>query len=197
MRERLRQINPGVKNCFAEYVHLLDCESALSTQQHDRARELLDYGPTLDLPSRPEQTGKPEWLTSDKYNCYLMDHTLILIISGIAGAVGTFFLQKYGCSAVVASCLVGLLGALVGHLLKSPDIPLVVFAGSFVGMTSLALGSTPLMIIAGIVAAVIYKLTEKHFVGFGGKLGTIAFVSVMGSYYVIALLRKWIGGTVK
>ena len=104
--------------------------------------------------------------------------TLLIIIGGCLGAIGTFQLQKVGLSPVVASCGIGLLGALIGYLMKNEDLAMVIFAGSFVGMTTVSIATLSIMLIAGLACGVLYVLTEPIFVGYGGKLGAIAFVSV-------------------
>ncbi len=72
---------------------------------------------------------------------------VFMVLGGIAGAAATSFLQrKYGLSAVVASSLVGMLGACVGSLVSNVNLPAAVFAGSFAGMTAVAVA--PLAAIA-------------------------------------------------
>jgi uncharacterized membrane protein YeaQ/YmgE (transglycosylase-associated protein family) len=119
-----------------------------------------------------------------------MQQTFIIIIGGIGGAVITFLLQKYGLSGVVASCIVGLIGALIGYLAKSTHLPLIIFAGSFVGMTSTAIGTIPMIIIGGALSGLLYKLSLNIFAGFGGRLGTIAFISTVISFYVLLAIKK-------
>lgn len=104
--------------------------------------------------------------------------TLFIILGGCLGAIGTFQLQKMGLSAVVASCVVGLLGALVGYGMKDEDLSMVIFAGSFVGMTTIGFASISIILSAGLACGILYVFAEPFFVGYGGKLGAIAFVSV-------------------
>lgn len=113
--------------------------------------------------------------------------TSALIISGgCLGAVGAFQLQKAGLSPVVASCIVGLLGALVGYFMNTEDVAMVIFAGSFVGMTTFSIASLPIILLAGLACGILYLLSEPFFVGYGGKLGAIAFISV-----AIVFLTYW------
>jgi len=121
-----------------------------------------------------------------------MQQTIILMIGGIGGAITTFLLHKYGLSVVVASCVVGLLGAVLGHFTKSTHLPLVIFAGSFVGMTSTTVGSIPLIILGGALSGIIYKFSLNLFAGFGGLLGTIAFISTVLSFYTLLALKKFL-----
>ena len=119
--------------------------------------------------------------------------TLLIIIGGCLGAIGTFQLQKAELSPVVASCVVGLLGALIGYLMKNEDLAMVIFAGSFVGMTTVSIASLPIMLIAGLACGVLYVFTEPIFVGYGGKLGAIAFVSVAIVLGLFMVLPKEVG----
>jgi len=119
--------------------------------------------------------------------------TILIIIGGCLGAIGTFQLQKMGLSPVVASCGVGLLGALIGYLMKNEDLAMVIFAGSFVGMTTVSIASLPIMLIAGLACGTLYVLTEPVFVGYGGKLGAIAFVSVAIVLALFMVFRKEVG----
>lgn len=119
--------------------------------------------------------------------------TLLIIIGGCHGAIGAFQLQKMGLSPVVASCLVGLLGALIGFWMKNEDLSMVIFTGSFVGMTTVSIASLPIMLIAGLACGILYVLAEPIFVGYGGKLGAIAFVSVGIVLALFMVFRKGIG----
>lgn len=108
----------------------------------------------------------------------------------MGGAFLTFILHKYGLSVVVASCLVGLLGAALEQLFKVHHLAFVIFAGSFVGMSSSSVTSLPLVLIGGALCAVVYQLTTDYFKGFGGRLGTIAFISTIAAFYLLNWLRK-------
>lgn len=112
--------------------------------------------------------------------------SVLIIIGGSLGALGAFQLQKAGLSPVVASCIIGLFGALIGYGMNSEDLSMVIFAGSFVGMTSISLASFPIMLFAGIACGIIYLVAEPVFEGYGGKLGATAFVSVL-----IVMLLFW------
>lgn len=116
--------------------------------------------------------------------------TLFIILGGCLGAIGTFQLQKMGLSAVVASCLIGLLGALVGFGMKNEDLAMVIFAGSFVGMTAVSVATLPIIISAGLACGILYVLAEPIFEGYGGKLGAIAFVSVAVIILLFSLFGK-------
>jgi hypothetical protein len=119
-----------------------------------------------------------------------MQQAMILIIASTGGALLTFFLQKMGLSVVVSSSLVGLTGALIAHFAGVPHLAAVIFAGSFAGMTGTSVGSYPLIILAGLLVGVFYLISLKIFAGFGGRLGTIAFVSSVTAFYVVFFAKK-------
>jgi hypothetical protein len=113
---------------------------------------------------------------------------ILIIIGGCLGAISAFQLQKLGFNPIVASCLVGLAGTLIGTLLKTEDLALVIFAGSFVGMTAVSITSFPLILLAGLICGILYLIAEPIFDGYGGKLGAMAFVSV-----VVVMVVKEVG----
>lgn len=113
--------------------------------------------------------------------------TIAFMFASAFGAIATFFLQKQGLSSVLASSLVGLLGVLIGLLFSSDHLPAVIFAGSFVGMTSLSFGTFPLVALAGIVAGFLYSISLNIFAGFGGRLGAIAFISTIVCFYLFSI----------
>jgi hypothetical protein len=100
-----------------------------------------------------------------KWNEYPKSILMIVI-----GAFVTFYLAKFQMSTVLASSLVGIFGSL---LLKRYEIE--IFTGSFVGMSSVVLFSDIGILIASVIAAVIYLSGKNVFVGIGGKLGSSAF----------------------
>lgn len=114
--------------------------------------------------------------------------TILIILGGCLGAFGTYQLQKVGLSPVVASCIVGLAGALIGYLLKNEDLSMVIFAGSFVGMTTVTVASTPLIFITGLACGILYWASTLLFDGYGGKLGALAFISVAVVFFVFSLI---------
>lgn len=105
---------------------------------------------------------------------------VLMILGGMGGAAATSFLQqKYGVSAVVSSSIVGLMGAVVGSLLSDSYLPAAIFAGSFAGMTAIAVAPLGATALAGAGAGVLLALltTFNIFPGYGGRLGTAAFIS--------------------
>ena len=93
-----------------------------------------------------------------------------------AAAPVTYALSvRVGVGAVVASALVGLCAHLLTETYGAPA-----YCGSFVGMATPAadaeLGS---VVAAGLAAAVVFVVAKRAFNGFGGKLGTTAFVGCL------------------
>lgn len=119
-----------------------------------------------------------------------MMQQLIWIFASFGGAMLTYFLHRLGLSVVVSSCCVGLMGALLSHVLKMPHLALVIFAGSFVGMTSPNVGGYLFVAVASLICGLVYGQTLKLFEGFGGKLGATAFVSSVFTHYLLVFLKK-------
>ena len=107
-------------------------------------------------------------------------NSALTVLGSVAGAAVTSVLQRrYGVTGVMASSLVGLLGAGVGFLLPTADLPAAVFAGSFVGMTAVTVAPLGPIALAGAVAGVLCAIVNalNAFPGYGGKLGVAAFVA--------------------
>jgi hypothetical protein len=96
------------------------------------------------------------------------------VLAIVIGAIATFYLAKSGMSAVLASSLVGIAGSL---LFKRYEIE--VFTGSFVGMSSIILFTDVGVVLAALIASLVYLMGKNVFVGIGGKLGTSAFAGTL------------------
>jgi len=118
---------------------------------------------------------------SDFHPLLIVDIMFVMI-----GAIITFYLARI-TGAVLASGMVGFTAFLLGKLNKRllfAQFP--IFCGSFVGMTSPVFFTGSLeLLLASIIAAILYIYVKNHFIGFGGKLGSIAFVAVL----IIILLK--------
>jgi hypothetical protein len=105
------------------------------------------------------------------------------LLANTAGALLTFWAsQDLGIGPVLASAAVGLLGGLL-----LPKVSAEIYTGSFVGMCSI--GVAPhfsRLLLAGMIAGLIFYTSRHVLIGFGGKLGTIAFTSV--------ILATWMAG---
>lgn len=99
---------------------------------------------------------------------------LLDFITVFTGGVLTYGLAAFiGVNAVLASGLVGVMAAL---FLKPYAV--AIFCGSFIGMSSPELLSFPNLLVAALIASILFVLTKDGFNGVGGKLGTIALSGV-------------------
>lgn len=100
----------------------------------------------------------------------------------VTGNALTFVLSvETGLGAVVASSVVGLLGAMLVR-----EHATAVFCGSFVGMSSPDVyGYTGVVLLAGICAGFVFVAAMRVLNGFGGKLGTIAFTGALAASFVL------------
>lgn len=101
---------------------------------------------------------------------------LLDFLGVVVGAWVTYLLSvDLELGPVIASALVGLLGGLV-----LPTQSAAIYCGSFAGMSSAALLANGVeMLLAAVVAGLVYVLASGTLAGFGGKLGTTAFVGTV------------------
>jgi len=119
---------------------------------------------------------------------------LFEFLAVVVGGVITFYLScDIGLGAVVASSLVGILAAMI-----VPKYGAAAYCGSFVGMSSSALFCQYSDVaFASAIAGLVYVITRDTFAGFGGKLGTIAFIGassaafMLGREFLIAPIPDW------
>ncbi|SFT49737.1 hypothetical protein SAMN05216474_0893 [Lishizhenia tianjinensis] len=114
--------------------------------------------------------------------------TLIAMFSLIAGSVLTFSLQvELNLSAVLASSGVGVLAYGIYKLSKDTNnLHIAAYCGSFIGMTNIAKASDYFtLILASVLGACIYVFARNVFNGVGGKLGSIAFISICLTLYFL------------
>lgn len=107
----------------------------------------------------------------------LVSRPALLNFSGVVGgALTTYVLScDLGLGAVVAAGLIGLLGALI-----FPDQAVPIYCGAFVGMVSPELlDNLSHVLIAAVIAGIVFDLSTGVLDGFGGKLGTIAFTGTV------------------
>ena len=102
-----------------------------------------------------------------------------LFFTGL-GVMVTFSMVHYlELSAVVASSLVGTAGFFI---FKRYQVP--IYCGSFAGMVSVVLFDFFEVGILALVCGLIFVLTKPLFAGYGGKLGTIAFMSSLITFSI-------------
>ena len=98
------------------------------------------------------------------------------VLSVVLGAVATLAITvEFGLSPIVAAGVVGIVGAVA-----VPDYDVPIYCGAFVGMTSPDLFTTYAQAyLAGLLAGLVFVIVRPVFDGFGGKLGTTAFVAAV------------------
>ncbi len=104
-----------------------------------------------------------------------LDGLLIILSVFITYSIVHFF----NISAVLASSFIGLLGYL---FIRKYQIS--IYCGSFAGMVSVALFGYFEVGILAVLCAFIFLLTKPLFSGFGGKLGTVAFLSSLITFSI-------------
>lgn len=110
------------------------------------------------------------------------------------GGITTFYLSiDLGLGAVVAASVIGILADMV-----APEYGVPAYCGAFVGMSSNALFfSYSEVALASAIAGIVYVITRDVFSGFGGKLGTIAFIGAslagfsLGREFLITPVADW------
>ncbi|SFU74839.1 hypothetical protein SAMN05216480_1194 [Pustulibacterium marinum] len=115
-------------------------------------------------------------------------NTYLLIITGIVGAVSTFYVHiqlKQGAvrASALLSLVVGIFFKLFPEVLNetlTQQIPVVFIGASFIGMVSdKVLNNYYLIALSGIIFTVIFLNTSSFFNGYGGTLGTSACISLL------------------
>jgi hypothetical protein len=94
-----------------------------------------------------------------------------------------------GLGSVIAAGLTGTIASFLPYLNKESDylkkLPAAIYCGAFVGMSSTTIApSISFIAAAGILAGGFYMFSKNLFIGVGGKLGTIAFASVVIIYFI-------------
>lgn len=108
----------------------------------------------------------------------------LIFLYMIMGAVATYIIHhKSRLSAVESSAVIGLIAGLVLPMLYEASgnyLAVVMFCGSFIGMSSSdRLVNMSHVVVSGTLAALFFIYTQNIFIGLGGKLGAIAFVSIL------------------
>lgn len=120
------------------------------------------------------------------YRQTLVEMKLIvpIIVVPILSTVATFYLREIirggiKSDAVVGSAILGLLFGLVQIFVPQTSIfSEVAFASSFAGMTSFEFVKKRWSkTVLGLIVGIVFLVSIPYFQGFGGKLGTISFLS--------------------
>ncbi|MDZ7746688.1 MAG: hypothetical protein U5K28_09340 [Halobacteriales archaeon] len=93
------------------------------------------------------------------------------LLSILVAAPLTRLVAQTGAGVVVGSGIVGLLAHLFVQRYEASA-----YCGTFVGMAAMSVLSWPELMVASLIAGVVFIAVQRAFNGFGGKLGTTAFV---------------------
>lgn len=122
-----------------------------------------------------------------------MKGKLFEFLALVIGSLLTFYLNnELGWGGVIASATVGLVGGLLPYLNSSSQqlksVALAVYCGTFVGMASTSLfDELHYIFIASAISGLFYIYTRGLFIGFGGKLGSVAFSGVLATVLLFML----------
>ncbi len=120
-----------------------------------------------------------------------------LFLGNIIGAVATYYIGlELGLGKVVSAGLVGSLGALIPiltHNKRHEELSGAIYCGAFVGMSSsLILDNLFLVSVAGLLSGIVYVASKNVLNGIGGKMGTIAFISVATTMFFKSYILAFI-----
>ncbi len=114
---------------------------------------------------------------------------LLIFITSVAALLTWVLNHSVGLGPVIASSIVGLLGYFTPKLLRVKifeNIPASIYCGSFVGMSSvLVLSSWVMVLLAGFLCGVLFIFMRGVYKGVGGKLGAMACLSVSLTLLII------------
>lgn len=143
---------------------------------------------------------------------WLMEQTLLdgacptrtiagwIILYSILGAVITMVISlRLKKGPVMSSGIISLIGGMLLPVIH-PEIggwlAIVVMCASFAGMSTFErIANEILMAIAGLILALVFIYTNSYFGGCGGKLGTIAFgsvIAVKGGFELFELSKSYL-----
>jgi len=111
------------------------------------------------------------------------------------GSICSFVLNHhYGLGPVIGAAIVGLISSFIPHFNKRShylsQLPPALYCGAFVGMSSTRVAQDfTFVLTAGVFTAVLLIVSKSLFQGIGGKLGTLAFLGVVLTYFILYLLR--------
>lgn len=113
-----------------------------------------------------------EWTKSKKRLINLHSVDLKPLFFLLLGTFASFFINhNLGMGAVIGSSVVGL----IGSLLFKPHATSI-YCGSFIGMACSIIFANPLSLVtAAVVSSILFVLSKDVLIGYGGKLGFLAF----------------------
>ncbi len=98
-----------------------------------------------------------------------------VFISVVVGGVLTYSVSAFLETGPVVSA--GLIGILSAMFVKNYSVPL--YCGAFVGMVCCQLFTLQMTIAASVIAGLVFVASEGVLDGYGGRLGTIAFIGAV------------------
>lgn len=114
-----------------------------------------------------------------------------IVSASMLGAVATYVLtQNFAIPVVISTSLVGLAGYFLSQEIKkslSTDLAPVIYMGAFVGMSAKNVFPLEFIVIAGLLAGILFIFLGNVFNGCGGKLGSIAFISTVLTIFISTL----------
>lgn len=123
-----------------------------------------------------------------------MDYEDLRVIVWVPiGAVLTYLLAvDLELGSVVAASAIGATFSIIPNVSRSrfaAKVPVAVYCGAFVGMSSADVAHSLLFVtISGIIAGFFLMLAKNLFLGLGGKLGMLAFASVVVTYLLFYIM---------
>lgn len=128
-------------------------------------------------------------------------NTWIVLVAAIAAPLTFYFNVKRGQGPVLASAVVGILGAMLLPPLFPDignDLAVVAICASFAGMTSEDRCPNLLnMLITGLLTGMVFVYSTPQLGGAGGKLGTVAFGAVLSTCGYRKIIKKLFNKTPK
>lgn len=112
------------------------------------------------------------------------------------GAVASYCLhQVIGLGPVLGAAIVGTVASLIPEIKRSStylvQLPPAIYCGAFVGMSdSRVAGDIKFVIVAGFFTGIFLMISKSLLKGVGGKLGTVAFLGVLLTYFLIYLISR-------
>lgn len=116
-----------------------------------------------------------------------------LVIWVPISAICTYALStKLALGPILSASIIGTVGSFVPNLKKTSSIlkqvPVAIYCGAFVGMSSPTVaGSFTFVLVAGVFTAIFLMVSKSVLQGVGGKLGSLAFLAVVLTYFLFYL----------
>ncbi|MEJ5055861.1 hypothetical protein [Sphingobacterium sp. MYb382] len=110
------------------------------------------------------------------------------------GAACSYYLNhRIGLGPVLAAAIIGSIASLAPQIKPSSTyylgIPTAAYCGAFIGMSSTRVASNfAFVLIASFFTAVLLIISKSLLQGVGGKLGTLAFLGVALTYFILYLV---------